>query len=298
VERIKNLGMSACAITDHGNLSGAIDFYKACKKAGIKPILGCEVYCTMDKDGLPNEEKTRDNRHLVLLAMNSVGWRNLIWLNNRAHLHNFYYNPRVALENLLERNDGLIATTACLGGVIAKKQLVEGDTVVQNGGIYNEMDKTFTDGGNVGIRWLAKLHSHFKDRLYIEVQDQPNWEQEAFNKWAMRIAEELNIQTTLACDAHYPKEEDVESHDLLMAQQYKMLLSDYKSKNKFSVKNWVREPDELYKAAMDHNLGEAFWNTRDIAARCEVEIQLGKYQTPQFDITKCEDYQEFLACQT
>jgi len=298
VERIKNLGMSSCAITDHGSLSGIIEFYKAMKAAGLKPIIGMEAYVTQDKDDLSNEEKTRDNRHLVLLAMNEEGFHNLITLNNKAHLHNFYYNPRVWIGHFAALSGGLIATTACLGGVMAKRAVIKEDKIEQPGGIWDPETKSFDDPSGVGRKWVEELSRYFPYRLYLEIQDHPNWEQQAYNRWLKNQAEILDLPLVLTSDAHYPRLEDKEVHDLLMAQQFKITLAEYKAKGQFEVKNYIREPEELYQAAATMQAEEAFWNTRDIAEKCNLTLELGKYQTPKFDVTQCDDYKDFLQWQT
>jgi DNA polymerase III subunit alpha len=293
VERIKALGMSSCAITDHGTLSGAIEFYKACKKEDIKPIVGMEAYVTQDMDGKENTEKTRDNRHLVLLAMNRKGFENLIWLNNQAQINNFYYNPRVWIKHFETHNEGLIATTACLAGVLAKRAIIKEGNVESTGGVWDPETKSFDDPHRTGREWVKELAGYFPGRFYLEVQDHPNWEQQAYNRWVKMQAQVLELPTVLTADAHYPREEDKEVHDLLMAQQFKMTLAEYKAKDSFVIKSFIREPDDMYQAAASMGMEEAFWNTRDIAEQCELTIELGKYQTPEFDITKQSDYADF-----
>ena len=118
-ERVAELGMTSCALTDHGVMHGAIEFYKHAKKNGIKPLVGVEAYITEDPDD--SEVKTKDNNHLVMIAMNEKGLENLIWMTNQANLHNFYYKPRIWEKHLETRAEGIVVTSACLGGVIAKK---------------------------------------------------------------------------------------------------------------------------------------------------------------------------------
>ena len=297
VERVKALGMSTCAITDHGTLSGVIEFYKAMKKADLKPIIGMEAYITRDKDDLENTQKTRDNRHLVLLVMNSIGLKNLIWLNNRAYLHNFYYNPRIWVEHLKDHSDGLIATSACLAGVVAKRAIVKETGVEQQGGVWDPDTQSFDDPYHTGRDYIKELREYFPDRFYLEVQDHPNWEQKAYNRWIKQQATLLELPMVITTDAHYPRAEDKEVHDLLMAQQFKMTLEEYQKKEQFELSNFIREPEDMYKTAADMGIEEAFWNTRDITEQCELDITLGKYQTPEFDITKCDDYKDFLKWQ-
>ena len=285
--------MSACAITDHGTMSGVIHFYKACKEAGIKPILGMEAYITRDVDDLPNEKKTRDNRHLVLLAVDEDGFHNLIWLNNQAHLHNFYYNPRVFINHLADHNKGLIAMSACLAGVMAKKAVYKGEELEQPGGIWDSSNKAYTDPQEVNLEWGRQVANCFPERFYAEIQLHPNWQQEVYNHYAQMIAFENDWPLVLTTDAHYTQLEDLATHQLLMAQQFGKTIEEYKQNDEFNCLNYIREPDELYRAAVEKGLERAFWNTREIADKCNLEIKLGKYQTPTFDITRCADYEEF-----
>jgi DNA polymerase-3 subunit alpha len=288
VQRVKNLGMTACSITDHGNLRGIIDFYKECKKEGIRPLLGSEAYITIDPDD--SENRIRDNYHMILIAQNETGLRNLTWLTNRAHLHNFYHKPRIWIGHLRERSEGLIATTACLGGVLAK-----GVAFGREVSPWDKETSSFNDPHRSGDKWLAKLSEYFPGRFYVEIQDHPNWEQEAFNAWAIRLARSMGLPLVLTSDAHYLRKEDRDLHDLVMAQQYSLTLAEHKEKKLSEELNcWIREPEEMYRAAEKLNVTDAFWNTREIADSCDVEIELGEYELPNFDITTCDDYQDFL----
>jgi len=311
VERVKNLGMSACAITDHGVLHGVIEFYKKAREAGIKPIIGCEAYITEDRDGLEKEEMRRDNRHMVLLAQNETGLRNLIWLINNANLNNFYYKPRVFYGNFKERSDGLIATTACMGGIAAKKTMMKRGVSGQlpgmegieiQGSLYDEEKDEFLDYFGEGERWVNELiKPYFEGRLYLEVQDHNIKMQKAYNRWVIAKAKEWDLPLVITADAHYLREEDKATHNLIMAQQMKMTLEEYEEKedkNDYSGGNFfIRDPEDMYKAAAAMGAEEAFWNTIKITEKCGIEITLGEYQNPEFDITTSDDYQDFLAWQ-
>lgn len=305
VERVKNLGMPACAITDHGVLHGIIEFYKTAKAAGVKPVLGCEAYITEDEDGLEKTDMHRDNRHMVLLVQNEVGLKNLIWLINNANMNNFYYKPRIFHGNFKERSEGLIATSACLGGIAAKKTTFtpgEDREIKAPGSIFSEENNLFKDPYGVGEHWVNELiRPHFEGRLYLEVQDHEIKMQKAYNKWLIARAKEWDLPMVITADAHYLREEDKATHNLIMAQQMKMTLTEYEEKedkNDYSGGNFfIREPEDMYQAAAKMGVEEAFWNTTKIAESCNVEITLGKYQNPQFDITTSDDYQDFLAWQ-
>lgn len=298
VTRVKELEMNACAITDHGNMHGIIEFYKACKKEGIKSIIGCEIYCTFDEDDLEKQERTADNYHMVLLAQNETGYRNLLWLVTNANLRNFYHKPRVYWNNLLERNEGLIATTACLSGILARstKKVKDSEEIRVLGGVYNSTDKTFVDYYNVLQPRLYALKEAFGDRLYIEIQDHNLWRQDAYNAWAQRISKETKTPLVIACDAHYLRRSDREAHALTMAMQMKKTLKEYNEEGEmiYDDKSYIRSPEEMWQVVEKWGVPEAAENTLIIADRCELDIQLGVYQTPEFDVTKCDDYLDFV----
>lgn len=297
VARVKELGMSACALTDHGNLHGAIEFYQAANKAEIKPLIGCEAYITMDPDGLDKTEMTRDNYHMVILAMNMTGYQNLLWLISNAHLKNFYYKPRIFFGNLLERSEGLIITTACLAGIAAKQIVVAADSTIEvAGGMYDAEKKIFEDPLNVIQTRLLTLKEVFGDRLYIELQDHDMWEQRAYNLWAQRTAWDLDIPMVITTDAHYLRERDHTMHALVIAQQMKQTLQDYQqgSVMHYDTRCYIREPSEMHRLATAYGSPEAAENTVAIADRCDLQLELGVYQTPQLDITKCDDYEDFI----
>jgi len=293
VSRVKTLGMPAVAETNHGNLYGSIEFYKECRKQGVKPILGCEVYVTDNPDNTPQEQKVKDNRHMVLLCMNQTGWRNLIWMINQANLYNFYYKPRIWWGHLLTHNEGLIATSACLAGVVARRLDTEKGI---RGFLYDKETKTAQDTQGEGKRRVLELKHIFGDRFYLEIQPHDMWEVREFNKWDISTARENDISLVLTTDAHYLTAEDAPTHSFLMAQQLKMTFTDYKSSGVLSYngKFYIREQEEMFREAVKLGVEQAFWNTIEIAERCNLEIPIRKYQIPFYDITKAEDYDEFL----
>lgn len=284
-EYVKANGMSACVITDHGVMGGVIEFYKTAKKVGIKPIIGMESYVTLNEDDLENKDKTRDNMHCVLLAQNEEGFANLIWLSNRAHLHNFYYKPRISIHNFEGRTNGLISTSGCLGGIICKP------------GILNKEEKTFSDPTGICEGQIDTFSRLFKDRFYLEIQDLPCWEQKEYNKWLIGKAREKDIPLVIAADAHFLTEDDFETHRLVMAKNYGKVLEEYKEDDDGLVyfrEHHVRTPDDMYESACKLGAEDAFYNTTKIAEQCNLEIKLGEYKFPKFDITQEPDYQEFL----
>jgi len=284
MEHLKEQGMNSCAITDHGNLFGAVEFYRLAKEAGIKPILGCEVYVTFDKDDLKNKDKERKNCHLTLLAQNKAGWQNLLWMVTQSYLHNFYYKPRVCFGHLESRSEGIIALTGCLAGLVSRL------------GHYNEKEVTFTDPEGTAYAMLQGLKQIYGDKLYAEIQDNAMWEQGIYNKWLLEKAKGLGIPPVITTDAHYLKHTDHEMHKMVLAQQMKKTMDEYMKGDelRYGSGYFIRSTDEMFDAAVRHGAEEAFWNTQKIADLCELELALGEYQNPMFDITSCDDYKDYL----
>lgn len=285
-QHVKSLGMSACAITDHGVLHGIIDFYKEAKNAGINPLIGVEAYITMDEDGIEdNKYKNKDNHHCIMVAQNETGLRNLIWLTNQANLHNFYYRPRISIENLRKRSDGIIATSSCLGGIVSKQ------------GTYHESDRSFSDDSGNARSSLERFASVFNGRFFAEIQDNPEfWHQQAYNKWLIQTARQMSIPLVITADAHFLNQQEKSTHELVMAHQMKCTLEEYQGDEdglKYGDGHFIRSPEEMYQAAIKYDAEEAFWNTSEIAKTVSVQMQLGEYKSPHFDPTKEDDYEEF-----
>lgn len=284
VARVKELGMSSVALTDHGNLHGALDFYKEAKKQGVKPIIGIEAYITNDKDGL-EANRTRDNHHMVLLAQNAEGFSNLCYLLSNANITNFYYKPRIYIGNLLERAKGIVATSACLGGWLARH--------VTWGEDQTRADCDLDGPISTGIRDLCEA---FGGRFFLELQDQDMWEQGVYNKILLEMGNRIpGLKYTISSDAHYLKKEDQKTHAMIMAQQLKKTLEEYESGSemKYGSGFYIRSPEEMLEGAKRVGCEAAFHNTMEIASMCNLEIELGKYKMPAFDITKTDDYEEF-----
>lgn len=284
-KHVKQNKMSACAVTDHGNMHAAIDFYKRAKENNINPLIGVEAYITSNEDH--SEEKQRDNNHCILIAMNNKGLQNLFWLSSQAALHNFYYKPRISLSNLMTHNEGLIATTSCLGGIVAKQ------------GLFNPETKQFSDPEGKALKRLETFASIFNDRLYVEIQDNPEfWEQESYNNWLIQKAKDTKLPLVITSDAHYLTAQDKATHDLIMAQQLKIPLHEYQADDdglKYGAGHYIRTAEEMYQAAIKYGAESSFWNTTELSKRCSIDIELGKWKTPKFDPSKEKDYKEFKA---
>lgn len=280
IEFVKSSGMTAVAMTDHGTLSGAIEFYKEARAKGVKPIVGIETYIAARKHTDKDPQKDKNRFHLVLLAMNATGYQNLMKLSTIANLEGFYYFPRID-HALLERyNDGLIATSACLGGEI-------GDALKQD-----QYDKA----RDIAV-WYRSV---FGDRYYLEIQDHGhpknplhNTEQQKVNEAVLRLGKELNIPVVVTCDAHYLKHEDQDAHEILLCVGTGSYLSDEK---RMSLKNYplhVEDPNEIIARWGDEH-PEVITNTKAIADRCDLSIELDRILIPKFPVPDGETEKSFL----
>lgn len=280
VAHVKELGMEAVAMTDHGTLSGTIEFYKAAKAEGIKPIIGIETYVASrtihDRD--PAKDKAR--YHLILLAMNNTGYENLMRLSTIANLEGVYYKPRIDHGLLEKYNEGIIALSACAGGELGENLRADN---------YEE-----------GKRIASWYKSIFGDRYYLEVQDHGHpdapskWdEQVKLNKHLIKLSEDLDIPLVVTCDAHYLKHENQDAHEILLCVQTGAYLAD---QDRMSLKEFelhVTDPKELISRwGKDHP--EAISNAKAIADRCNVELELGKILIPKFPVPEGEDEKTYL----
>jgi len=282
VKRLKELEISSCAITDHGNLHGAIDFYSECDESGIKPILGMEAYITEDPDN--SEEKKRDNFHLVLLAKNEIGWKNLVWLSGNAYLNNFYYRPRIYRPLLEERSEGLVALSACLAGYPARMLRWE-----------SSINKIFLDRKDDYVRVLKWFQEVFHGDYYLEIQEHNAWEQREYNHFLAYIAKGEGFPLTITSDAHYLRKQDSATHELMMAMQLKKTLVEYQGEDhmKYYGTNYVKSNEEMIRLARQYDAEAAVENTNLIAEKCDFKVEFGKTKLPRFPIEDAEDLEEF-----
>ena len=265
VERVKELGQEAVAITDHGCMYGVIDFYRACKAAGVKPIIGCEVYVA--PRGRTRFQKVHEfdseSRHLVLLCRNEEGYRNLSYMVSQAYLEGFYIKPRIDMDLLREHCGGLIACSACLGGELPK--LLLAGEYDQAKAVALEMRELFGEDG-----------------YYLELQDHGIAAQQQVNAGLMRLHEETGIPLIATNDAHYLRREDAETQDILMCIQMGKTLDD-PGRMKFETQEfYVKSEEEM--AALFPNCPEALENTARIAQLCNMEFEFGKYHLPHFQL--------------
>ena len=262
-ERVKELGQEAVAITDHGVMYGVIDFYKACKAAGIKPIIGCEVYVAPRTRFDKIHELDSEARHLVLLCRNEEGYRNLSYMVSCAFTEGFYAKPRVDMELLREHCGGLIALSACLGGEIPKR-LMAGDY----------------EGAKQVALEMRELFG--EDGYYLELQDHDIPVQKQVNAGIVRLHEETGIPLVCTNDAHYLRQEDAEMQDILMCIQMGKTLDD-PGRMKFETDQFYLK-SEAEMASLFPNYPEALENTEKIADLCNLEFEFGKYHLPAFQL--------------
>lgn len=277
---VKENGQVSVAMTDHGTLSGAIEFYKEARARDIKPIIGIETYVATRKHTDKDPAKDKQRYHLVLLAMNMTGYQNLMKLSTIANLDGYYYFPRIDHELLEKYQEGLIALSACMGG---------------------EIGQAFKNDDPKLAREIATWYKGvFGDRYYLEIQDHghpenpiPNKEQENINNKVLALGKELNIPVVVTCDAHYLKHEDQEAHEILLCVGTGSYLSET---NRMSLKDYplhVPSPQDIIaRWGKDHP--EVVTNTRAVADRCSLELELGKILIPSFPVPKGETEKSYL----
>lgn len=263
-KRAAELGMDSLAITDHGVMYGVIDFYKAAKEAGIKPVLGCEVYVApgsrFDKEAGTGEDKYN---HLVLLAENNTGYQNLMKIVSRGFTEGFYYKPRVDKELLREFHEGIIATSACLAGEV-QRYLARG--------MYEEAKRVA----------LYYQDIFGKDNFFLELQDHGIAEQHYVNPQLLRMSEETGIELICTNDVHYTYADDADAHDILLCIQTGKKVTDENRMRYTGGQYYLKSPEEM--AELFKYAPQALANTEKIAKRCNVEIEFGVTKLPKFAV--------------
>ena len=272
--RAKELGMDSLAITDHGVMYGVIDFYKKAKEVGIKPILGCEIYVApgsrFDRENSQDEDRYH---HLVLLAENNQGYRNLMKIVTRGFTEGYYYRPRVDYEVLETYHEGIIALSACLAGEIPRK-IVKEDY----------------EGAKESALRLRNIFG--EENFFLELQDHGIREQKLVNSALMRMSEELSIPLVATNDVHYIMEEDAVPHDLLLCIQTGKRVSDTDRMRYEGGQYYLKSEQEM--AKIFPYAREAMENTHKIAERCNVEIVFGQQKVPRFDVPEGYDAYGYL----
>ena len=263
MERVKELGQTAIAITDHGVMYGCIDFYKAAKAAGVKPIIGCEVYVARRRMSDRIHGIDNDPYHLVLLCQNRTGYENLCYLVSQAFTDGFYGKPRVDLELLQKHHEGLIALSACLAGGVAQYLLEEDYPSAKDYAL--KMAEIFGEGN-----------------FYLEMQDHGIDEQQPVNQGIQRIARETGLPLVVTNDAHYLRKEDAAMQDVLLCVQTGKTVDD-ENRMKFQTEEFYLKSEEELRQLFP-GCDEAFENTARIAERCNLEFVFNEYHLPTFPI--------------
>ena len=273
VARVKELGMDSVAITDHGVMYGVIDFYRAAMAAGIRPIIGCEVYVApgsrFDKKG------QQDNKynHLVLLAENNTGYHNLMKLVSRGFTEGFYYKPRVDMEVLREYHEGIIALSACLAGIVPE--------YIQKG-LYEDAK----------CKALELEEIFGKGNFFLELQDHGISAQRMVNQSLLRMSQETGIELVATNDIHYTYAEDEKPHDILLCIQTGKKVSDEDRMRYEGGQYYIKSEVEMRR--LFPYAKQACDNTQKIAERCHVDIEFGKYKLPEFPVPEGYDAWSYL----
>ena len=276
VRRAKDLGMDSLAITDHGVMYGVIDFYRAAKEVGIKPILGCEVYVA------PGSRFDRENRensgdryyHLILLAENNTGYANLMKIVSKGFVEGFYYKPRIDIELLREYHEGIIALSACLAGEIPK---------LLARGLYDEAKK----------KALEYRDIFGEGNFFLELQDHGIFEQKIVNQQLVRLSKETGIDLVVTNDVHYINKEDWEAHDILLCIQTAKKVMD-EDRMRYKEGEFYLRSEEEMKEIFPY-APEAIENTQKIADRCNVEIEFGVTKLPEYPVPENETAVSYLS---
>ena len=262
IKRAKELGQTSIAITDHGNMYGAIEFYKTAKSEGIKPIIGCEVYVSPRRRYDRESQFDRENRHLILLCKNETGYKNLMKLNSIAWTEGFYSKPRIDHESLKKYHDGLIAMSACLAGEISRSLM---------NGNYDEAVRT--------AKWYKSV---FGEDYYLEIQDHGITEQKQINPQIIRLSKELDIPLAATNDCHYITKEDSRIQNILLCIQTNHTINEKNPMAFPTMEFYLKSEQEMRSLFSD--IPQAIENTALIAEKCNLEIEFGKIKLPRFDL--------------
>ncbi len=272
-KRVKELGQTAVAITDHGAMYGVIDFYRACKAEGIHPVIGCEVYMAARSRYDKIHEFDAESRHLVLLCQNETGYRNLSYMVSQAYVEGFYIKPRIDLELLRAHSEGLIGLSACLAGEIPKR--------LMNGNF---------DGAKEYALMMQEILG--EGNFYLELQDHGIREQQEVNRALLRLHQETGIPLVATNDAHYLRKEDAESHDVLLCIQTGKTVDDA-NRMRYEPQNfYLRSTEEMEE--LFHGYPDAIENSQRIADRCNFDFTFGKYHLPEFKLPPGYDSPTYL----
>jgi DNA polymerase III subunit alpha len=272
IAKTKELGMKSIAITDHGVMYGCVDFYQAAKEQGIKPIIGCEIYVAAKSMYDKTNNKENETHHLVLLVKNEVGYQNLMKIVSAASIEGFYYKPRADHDYLRQHSEGIIATSACLGGEV-QSNLASGNRnkAIEVALIYKEI---------------------FKDGFYLELQNHGIDEQLRVNEELVKLSEELDIPLICTNDVHYINQEDSKAHDILLCVQTGKTVNEENRMRYPSDQFYLKSPEEMYEVFS--YVPEALNNTVTIAEQCNFDYEFHVSKLPEFPLPEGVDPYEYL----
>jgi DNA polymerase-3 subunit alpha len=295
VHRAKELGMNALALTDHGNLYGALEFYKTCKDAGINPVLGYEAYVApasrFDKSGaLSSKEATY---HLTLLAQNATGFRNLVKMSSRAFLEGFYHKPRIDRELLEQYSEGIICLSGCVSGEFSRALLQKaGDGIAGHGGGNGANGAYLEDQIEKAREIAAWFHRVFGDRYFIEIQDNGLEIQRLAKEAAIEVAHRMGLPLVATSDAHYVRQEDAIAQDVLLCINTGKFRTDANRMRMEGDQFFLRSADEMFAALPDQE--EALRRSQLIADSVDIDLELGKRHFPAFKVPEQKSPPDYL----
>ncbi len=271
-KKVKEMGMTSVAMTDHGNMFGAIDFYNAMNAVGVKPIIGMEAYIH-NLDEL-HDKSTRQRFHLCLYAKNEIGYKNLMFLSSQAYMKGFYYYPRINKKLLKENSEGLICSTACLQGEINWHLNLKNERNVKNGA------KGYERAKEVALEYK----DIFGDDFYLEIMRHGIVDQHFIDEQILRIAHEANIKVVATNDTHYLEQKDADAHEAFMCIAMNKLYDDPNRLRHTVHEFYLKSPQQIAKLYAD--IPEAIQNTQEIANKCNLNIKLGDPTPPNFKFTR------------
>jgi len=271
-KKVKEMGMTSVAMTDHGNLFGAIDFYNAMRKEGIKPIIGMEAYIHNNEE--VGDKTTRKRFHLCLYAKNQTGYKNLMFLSSQAYMHGFYYYPRINKKLLRENSEGLVCSAACLQGEVNWHLNLQNERNVKNGA-----------RGYEGAREAALEYKEiFGDDFYLEIMRHGIGDQHFIDDQILKLAHELDIKVVATNDTHYLNQKDADAHEAFMCIAMNKLYDDPNRLRHSVHEFYLKTPEQIAKLYAD--IPEAITATQEIADKCNLEIKLGDPTPPNFKFTR------------
>ena len=271
-KKVKKMGMTSVAMTDHGNMFGAIDFYNAMRAEGIKPIIGMEAYIHNSED--IGDKTNRQRFHLCLYAKNDIGYKNLMFLSSQAYMHGFYYYPRINKQLLRDNSEGLVCSAACLQGEVNWHLNIQSERNVKNGA------KGYEEAKKVALEYKEI----FGDDFYLEIMRHGIGDQHFVDDQILRIAKETGIKVVATNDTHYLEQKDADAHEAFMCIAMNKLYDDPKRLRHSVHEFYLKSPEQIAKLYAD--IPEAIEATQEIADKCNLEIKLGNPTPPNFKFTR------------